>query len=144
MQITRHERTSTSLSLRIAAVVFLLAIAIVHLNLYWRESYNKIPTVGWLFLLTIISGFALAAAKAIRSNWLVDLSIAGFAAGVLGGYLLTLLLPMGLFKFKESGISYSGAISILAEAGAIVVIGDGFLLRFRGHPQGANQQRTGN
>lgn len=108
---------------RVITALLLVTIAVVHLNLYSREYYDKIPTVGWLFLLTLISGFLLAVVQLIRTSWLVELSITGFAAGVLGGYLLTLLLPMGLFNFHEPGVSYSGAISIAAEVGVILLAG---------------------
>jgi hypothetical protein len=108
---------------RVITALLLVTIAVVHLNLYSREYYDKIPTVGWLFLLTVVSGFLLAVVQLTRTGWLVELSVTGFAAGVLGGYLMTLLLPMGLFNFHEPGVSYSGAISIAAEAGVILLGG---------------------
>ena len=108
---------------RIAASVLLVVIALIHLNLYSREHYRAIPTVGWLFLLTVISAALLAIVEAVHPTWFIDLSAGLFVLGVLGGYLLTLYLPSGLFQFKELGISYSGAISIAAEAGTAVVVG---------------------
>lgn len=111
----------TRLLARWGAAFLLLVIAAVHLNLYFREEYNKIPTVGWLFLLTGISGVLLAIAFLVRPWWLVTASAGMFALGVLGGYVLTLLLPEGLFSFKELSISYSGAISIAAE-GAVILL----------------------
>ena len=109
--------------LRIVAALLLLAISAVHLNLYWSQTYNRIPTVGWLFLLTGISGVLLAIAEVVRPSWMVDVSAFGFAAGVLGGYLLTLWLPNGLFKFKEPGVSTSGVIAIIVEVGVMLVAG---------------------
>lgn len=119
-----------------ATALLLLVIAAVHLNLYAREYYNRIPTVGWLFLLTVISAVALAAGVVVRPGWLTNVSAGLFALGVLGGYLLTLYLPQGLFGFKEPGISYSGAISIGAEI-AVAAIS----LRFVAHQR---QQRQRN
>ncbi|MHB8438201.1 MAG: hypothetical protein ACYDD4_03455 [Acidimicrobiales bacterium] len=102
----------------------LLVIGAVHLNLYAGEGYSHIPTIGWLFLLTVITAFVLAAGSSLSSHALVGLSSAGFALSVLGGYLLTLFLPAGLFSFKEPGVSYSGVLSIVAE---VVVAGAGIL-----------------
>lgn len=105
----------TATVFRVIVVLGLLVIAGVHLNLYARESYNQIPTISWLFLLTVIVAFTLALVMGLKPHPLPALVSAGFAFGVLGGYLLTLFLPDGLFLFKEPGISYSGAISIFAE-----------------------------
>jgi hypothetical protein len=105
------------------AALLLLAITAIHLNLYWSQTYNRIPTIGWLFLLTGISGVLLAIAEVIRPGLLVDTSAFLFAAGVLGGYLLTLWLPDGLFKFKEPDVSGWGAIAIVVEVGVMLVAG---------------------
>jgi len=102
--------------MRLIGGLLLLLIAGIHLNLYSREEYDKIPTVGVLFLLTAISAVVLAIAFLVRPWRLVEASSGLFALSVLGGYLLTLLLPDGLFGFKEPGISYSGVVSIAAEA----------------------------
>lgn len=114
-------------ALRWAAVGGLLVIGAVHLNLYAGESYDRIPTIGWLFLLTVVSAWALAAVMAVRPHLLTALLSAGFALSVLGGYVLTLLLPAGLFSFKEPGISYSGGLSIVAEG--CVAITSSLLIR---------------
>jgi hypothetical protein len=108
--------------LRRTGALLVVVVALVHLNLYVREHYEQIPTVGGLFLLTVVSGAVLAVAMLARPGWLVDLSGILFAFGVLGGYLLTLWLPKGLFQFKEPGISYSGVLSIVAELGTAAVL----------------------
>ncbi len=108
-------RPGRSVVLRGSTVVGLIVVAVVHLNLYLGEGYRHIPTIGWLFLLTVISALGLAAATALSSRPLWALAAGALALGVLGGYVLTLALPMGLFSFREPGISYSGAISIAAE-----------------------------
>jgi tellurite resistance protein TehA-like permease len=93
----------------------LLIVAAVHLNLYAREGYKEIPMVGVLFLLTAISAVLLAVSQFVVRKWPVRVAAGLFSLSVLGGYTLTLWLPTGLFKFKEPGISYSGAIAILSE-----------------------------
>jgi hypothetical protein len=117
---------------RVVGAVLLVVIALVHLNLYLREYYRQIPTVGWLFLLTVISAVALAAALFVRPGPVTALAASGFALSVLGGYLLTLWLPNGLFQFKEPGVSYSGVISIVAEVATAVVLA-GSVLRHQHH-----------
>ncbi|MHB8328517.1 MAG: hypothetical protein ACYDD6_02615 [Acidimicrobiales bacterium] len=107
---------------RAIAAALLVVIALVHLNLYAREHYREIPTVGWLFLLTVVSAVALAVGLLVRPGWLVEMSAVLFAAGVVGGYLLTLFLPHGLFEFKEPGVSWSGGLSLAAEVGTMLVL----------------------
>lgn len=105
----------------IVTAILLFVVTAIHLNLYLREDYNKIPTIGWLFLLTAVSGVVLAVGVLVRPRALTEAVAGLFAIGVLGAYLLTLLLPNGLFSFKEPGISYSGLFSIVAES-AIVLL----------------------
>ena len=47
--------------LRLAGAGLLAATAAIHLDLY-LTGYRSIPTIGWLFLLQVITAFALAAA----------------------------------------------------------------------------------
>jgi hypothetical protein len=108
-------KSSVGLVGRIAVPALLLVVGVVHLNLYVREQYHEIPTIGWLFLLTVITSALVAVAVAIRPSWLTLATSGGFPVSVLAGYLLTLWLPSGLFQFKEPGVSYSGAVSISAE-----------------------------
>jgi hypothetical protein len=96
-------------------VIGLVVVGAVHLHLYAAEEYDRIPVIGWLFLLTVIGAFALAAVVLVARSRLAGLAVAGFSAGVLGGYVLSLTLPAGIFSFKEAGISYSGAVSMAAE-----------------------------
>lgn len=110
----RHPRFGP-VALRALAVFGLLVIGAVHLNLYANEFYDKIPTISWLFLLTVITAFLLALGLGAVGNLLVALGATAFSLSVLGGYVLALLLPNGLFLFKEPGISYSGCASIAAE-----------------------------
>jgi predicted lipoprotein with Yx(FWY)xxD motif len=96
--------------LRVAGAGLLAASAAIHLDLY-VTGYRSIPTIGWLFLLQVIVGFALALAVLIvplvplkrpsadAVNAGVAAAAAGFALATLGGYLLSLWV--GLFGFKE-------------------------------------------
>ncbi|HEY1320085.1 MAG TPA: hypothetical protein VGF32_07550 [Streptosporangiaceae bacterium] len=104
--ITRQEeprpvRTVTGwprLALRVAGAGLLAATAAMHLDLY-LTGYRTIPTIGWLFLLQVIAGFALALAVLVTGSRLAAAAGAGFALATLGGYLLSVWF--GLFGFKE-------------------------------------------
>ena len=102
--------------LRVAGAVLLAVSAGIHLDLY-LTGYRSIPTIGWLFLLQVIAGFALAAAVLVTRGWLVAAAGAGFALATLGGYLLSVWI--GLFGFKEvrttAGIA-AGLIEVAAFA----------------------------
>ena len=61
MVVVRADRESRlQLKLRISGALLLAVSAGIHLDLY-LTGYRKIPTIGWLFLLQVIAGFALAA-----------------------------------------------------------------------------------
>lgn len=116
---------------RWATSVLLLVIAGVHLNLYAGEGYRLIPTVGWLFLLTSIVAVVAAIAVVVDARPIVAVVVSLFSLSVLGGYVLTLALPHGLFDFRESGISDSGLATILAEVGTAFAVGIGLLVAHR-------------
>jgi hypothetical protein len=86
------------LGLRVAGAGLLAATAGIHLDLY-LTGYRSIPTIGWLFLLQVITAFGLAAVLAAFGSRLAAAAGALFAASTLGGYLLSVWV--GLFGFKE-------------------------------------------
>jgi predicted lipoprotein with Yx(FWY)xxD motif len=113
--------------LRVAGAGLLAATAAVHLDLY-VTGYNTIPTIGWLFLLQVIAGFALAFAVLVtplvaRSSPLPGAAAAalgaGFAIATLGGYLLSLWV--GLFGFSEIRTT-AGIVAGLLEIAAFAVL----------------------
>ena len=85
-------------ALRITGAGLLTATAAIHLDLY-LTGFKNIPTIGWLFLLQVIAGFALAILVLATGNRVVAALGAGFAVATLGGYLLSIWF--GLFGFKE-------------------------------------------
>ena len=104
------------LGLRLAGGGLLAATGAIHLDLY-LTGYRTIPTIGWLFLLQVITAFALAAAVLAIGSRLVAAAGAGFALATLGGYLLSVWV--GLFGFTEirttAGI-VAGVIEVAAFA----------------------------
>ncbi len=120
MVVGRHRRGKTSIwlqrRLRIAGALLLAVSASIHLDLY-LTGYRSIPTIGWLFLLQVIVGFALAVAALVTRGWLAAAASAVFALSTLSAYLLAVWI--GLFGFKEvrtrAGIA-AGLIEVAAFA----------------------------
>ncbi len=88
----------TWLTLRVIGAGLLLATGGIHLDLY-LTGYRTIPTIGWLFLLQVITAFVLGAILLVSNSRLVAAAGAGFAIATLGGYLLS--LRISLFGFRE-------------------------------------------
>ena len=86
------------LALRVIGAGLLVATGAIHLDLY-LTGYRTIPTIGWLFLLQVITAFGLGAVILVSSSRLVAAAGGGFAIATLGGYLLS--LRVSLFGFRE-------------------------------------------
>jgi predicted lipoprotein with Yx(FWY)xxD motif len=105
----------------------LIATGAIHLDLY-LTGYRTIPTIGWLFLLQVITAFALGLAvltmrfidpAAGPRTRLVAAMGAGFALATLGGYLLSVWI--GLFGFKEVRTT-AGIVAGLIEVAAFAAL----------------------
>lgn len=108
--------------LRGLGILGLVGIGVVHLKL-WLGYYHLIPTIGPLFLFTFIFAWVLALVMIVFPRALVAVVAALFALATLGGYILALVLPMGIFLFTEQYISYSGGFAIASEfVGAIALL----------------------
>ena len=120
MVVGRHRLGQTSsclqLRLRIAGALLLAVSASIHLDLY-LTGYRSIPTIGWLFLLQVIVGYALTVAALVTRTWVAAAASAVFALTTLSAYLLAVWI--GLFGFKEvrtrAGIA-AGLIEVAAFA----------------------------
>jgi predicted lipoprotein with Yx(FWY)xxD motif len=94
----RPSRRFRQAGLRLVGAGLLAATGAIHLDLY-LTGYRTIPTVGWLFLLQVITALLLAAAVLATRSRLIAAAGAGFALATLGGYLLS--VRVGLFGFTE-------------------------------------------
>jgi predicted lipoprotein with Yx(FWY)xxD motif len=116
----------------IAGAALLVASGAIHLDLY-LTGYQSIPTIGWMFLLQVITAFVLAVTIPLTGSWLLAALGAGFALSTLGGYLLS--LRVGLFGFTEvrttAGI-ISGIIDVAAFAAFAIAMAP-VLRRFLGN-----------
>jgi predicted lipoprotein with Yx(FWY)xxD motif len=84
--------------MRAGGAGLLFATGAVHLDLY-LTGYRTIPTIGWLFLLQVISAFGLALVVLITGWRIAATAGAGFCVSTLAGYLVSLRTP--LFGFRE-------------------------------------------
>jgi predicted lipoprotein with Yx(FWY)xxD motif len=103
---------------RLVGAVLLALTAGIHLDLY-LTGYRSIPTIGWLFLLQVITGFVLAAAVLATRSRLAAAAGAGFALSTLGGYLLSVWI--GLFGFKEVRTT-AGIVAGVVEVAAFAAL----------------------
>ena len=102
----------------IAGAALLIASGSVHLDLY-LTGYRSIPTIGWLFLLQVISAYALALAIPVSRHRLAAAAGAAFALGTLGGYLLS--LKVGLFGFTEVRTT-AGIVAAIIDVAAFAAL----------------------
>jgi predicted lipoprotein with Yx(FWY)xxD motif len=113
----RPQRSWQLLALRLAGAGLLIATGAIHLDLY-LTGYRTIPTIGWLFLLQVITAFVLAAGVLLGSR-LAAAAGALFALSVLGGYLLSVWF--GLFNFREVRTT-AGIVAGVIEIAAFAVL----------------------
>jgi predicted lipoprotein with Yx(FWY)xxD motif len=110
---------STRLLLRVAGAGLLIATAATHLDLY-LTGYQTIPTIGWLFLLQVVVGFAVGLLVLATDSRLAAAFGAVFALATLGGYLLS--VEFGLFGFREVRTT-AGIVAGVVEVAAFGVLG---------------------
>lgn len=110
----------------------LLALALtggLHLWLYLFQGYRDIPTIGHLFLLTVIASGVLAIALGLVRSVGISMVVAGFLLSVLGGYLLA--STIGLFGFTETGEVTAAWLAGVGEAAGALVVGIGAIVALR-------------
>jgi hypothetical protein len=102
------------------AAAGVLLSAVVHLDL-WDQGFGTIPAIGPAFLLTVIAGLVIGVAVLVWRNWLPALVAAGFGAGTVVAFWISVLY--GLFGFQEA--APTAAPEVLAEVAeyAAVVFG---------------------
>ena len=121
-----HPLMNIARPLRITAAGALLAGGLVHLQLYF-DGYRSIDKIGPSFLLNAIASGAVAAAVAVRKEWLVRLAGIAVAAGTLGAFALS-RRGDGLFNFREQGLTPSpqAVLALVFEITAIVALAMSF------------------
>lgn len=111
---------------RLVGAAMLAATGAIHLHLY-DDGYRTIATIGPLFLLNVVVGFAGAVALlVVPRRWLGWVALAGgaFEAGSLGALFLS--LTVGLFGFVESiQAPFVGTTIVVESVGAVVLLAYG-------------------
>jgi len=117
-------------ALLVAGSGLLIASGAIHLDLY-VTGYRTIPTIGWLFLLQVITAFALGLATLALRSRLAAAAAAGFSLAILGGYLLSVWI--GLFGFKEVRTT-AGIVAGVLEIAAFAALAAFALAPAPAHP----------
>jgi hypothetical protein len=104
----------------LAGAALLIWSAVIHLHL-WATGYRHIPTIGPLFLVQGIAGIVVAVAIAALRRPIVLVGGALFAAGTVGGLLLS--VNVGLFGFQDSLRAPFAVQSLVVESIAFAVLG---------------------
>jgi hypothetical protein len=104
----------------LVGAALLIWSAVIHLHL-WATGYRHIPTIGPLFLVQGVAGIVVAVAIAARRRPVVLVGGALFAAGTVGGLLLS--VNVGLFGFQDSLSAPFAVESLVVETIAVVVLG---------------------
>ena len=112
--VQRRVATDVARGLAVAGV---LLSADVHLDLWYSQGFRDIPTIGPLFLLNAVSGVLIGLVVLSWSHWLPALAAAGFGAGTLVAFYLS--VSVGLFGLHEVA---SGQPQVLAQVAEYVAV----------------------
>jgi predicted lipoprotein with Yx(FWY)xxD motif len=123
------------LALRVVGARLLFATGAIHLDLY-LTGYRTIPTIGWLFLLQVVTAFCLGAVILVSRSRLAAAAGAVFALATLGGYLLS--LRVSLFGFREVRTT-AGIVAGLIEVATFAVL---VAFALRPFPEGAPSEQA--
>jgi hypothetical protein len=111
-----RNQVATDLTCGLAAAGVLLS-AEVHFDLWYRDGFRDVATIGPLFLLNAIGGLVLGLVLICWRHWLPALGAAAFGAGTLLAFYLS--VTIGLFNFKEVA---TGEPQVLAEVAEYVAL----------------------
>jgi hypothetical protein len=115
--VPRDVRTYLTDALRGLAAAGAILSAVVHLDLY-EEGYRRIPTIGPLFLVSVVSGLVLGVGVLVWRHWLPAFFAAGFGAVTVVFYWISVI--HGLFGVKEITGGWPEITAEVAEYAAVV------------------------
>lgn len=123
--------------LRYGGAAAMLVVGAVHFQQY-VDFISEVPTIGVLFLLNAAGSAAVVAALLLPAPPIRVLAALG-GIGICVGALVSIAIAMGggLFDYQEPELRTPVAITIVAEAVAVVVLG-GYLLAARRREPRAN------
>jgi hypothetical protein len=106
----------------LVGALLLLWSSYIHFHLWDSVGYRSIPTIGDLFVVQAISGLLLGILVIVVRRVWVALAGIGFALSTMAGFLLCVLLPKGLFNFKESWLAPFAKQAFFTEIAVICVL----------------------
>lgn len=118
------------LTLRVVAAGLLLAGGAVHYRL-WEGGYRNVPTIGSLFLLSVIGSVAVAGGVLLGRRGVAG-AVTGIAFALGSLAALGLSRTVGLFGFTEMIWSPDAIGTLVTEAGAIAALGVVLVLQITG------------
>jgi hypothetical protein len=98
-----------------------LVSAVIHFHLWDSDGYNKIPTIGALFLMQAVVGAVWAIAASVLRHWLVVIGEAGFALSSAGGLIIS--VNVGLFGWQETMSAPFAWLALSVEFAATAALG---------------------
>jgi hypothetical protein len=121
--------------LMVVAAVAILVGGYEHLSLY-RQDYRYIPVIGPLFLVNVLASAVVGVALLVRRDRILQLAGLAIAAVTLAFFALS-RTSGGVFGFAESGLDPAphAAITLVAEAVAVVALGTSLVLSVRRPPR---------
>lgn len=121
---TRSARGPLGIVLRVLGAALLAAMAAIHVYLY-ANGYSGVPTIGLLFLLNGIGGGVLTLAvlgAPKRFLGVAGLLGALFDLGTLAALVAAIVLPGGIFGFKESTQALLVPTTLWVESLGVIVL----------------------
>jgi hypothetical protein len=121
--------------LGLLAALALLGIGAVHIDQYYAVHYEVVPVIGTLFVLNLAGAATLALLLVLPTERLVDrfvggggrlavgtIALAGIALAASSAGFLLVSEHTELFGFREHGYRTAIVLSLVAEAGTIVLL----------------------
>lgn len=102
--------------------VFVLGSSVIHFHLWDSLGYRGIPTIGPLFLMQAIVGWALGVITIVARKLLLVLAEAGFAFSSAFGLIIS--INFGLFGWQDTlAAPYAGlALAVEFTAGTLLLV----------------------
>jgi hypothetical protein len=116
-------RTATMATVAFVVGAFLVGwTAYIHFDLWHSIGYRHIHIIGPLFVVQAVAGLVLGILLLLVRRVWVAIGGIGFVLSTVGGFLLSVLLPKGLFNFKESWLAPFAKQAFVIEVAAAVVL----------------------
>jgi hypothetical protein len=102
--------------------LFVLGSSVIHFHLWDSLGYRGIPTIGPLFLMQAIVGWALGVVTIVTRKLLLVLAEAGFAFATACGLIIS--INVSLFGWQDTlSAPYAGlALAVEFTAGALLLV----------------------